>query len=250
MLKEVTLASALFVGLSLAPAFHAQTHPHARASKPTSDACQGPWRQIGFDGFKVGMRVPGGMECLRRSRDVKYTRKTAANEYAVQPWHGEDNTESRLHPAMVLEEVTVLIDRPTSVAKILADFTEAGQLCAAGCRVVGLTPESRPRFVLFPDNPTDEQRAWALRTASYTGRTGNLVPVIYFYWEQKQECPHFDSGSLDWPIVRFEFSTADVSFPGVRRRPTPPSQSAFPNAINLGCREMEPGLTHLGELRP
>ncbi len=145
-----------------------QSHPSERVPKLTPDACPGPWHRTGFEGFNIGMRVPGGMKCLFQSPVVRteYRRKTSANEYAVAPDYADDYTESRLHPAKVLSKVTVLMDRPASVAGILADFAEARQLCSAGCRIVGLQSAIAPRFAVFPKNPTDEQRAWALRVTS------------------------------------------------------------------------------------
>jgi hypothetical protein len=252
MLKNaVSPLFVIFANLSLALASQGQSNPPRSASKPVSDACSGPWHQIGFDGFKVGMRLPGMMKRLPWSRCTrdKYRRKTSANEYEIQPFYSNDDTESRLHPATVLATVNVNIDQPRPVAELFSDLTEIAQLCAGGCRIVGLSPNENPKFALFPKNPTDEQRASALRAARHMlpqDRPDNPLPVIYFYWEQKQYCPHFDDGSLDWPIVRAEFSVADTSFPHQSRRPR---QHTFGTGSYM-CNEREPGFTDLGDLGP
>lgn len=247
MIKEViSPLFALFVALSLVSATQAQSRSSRRVPKPAPDTCPGPWHQIGFDGFKVGMRVPGGMKCLLRPRTARdeYRRRTSANEYAIRPYYENDDTESRLHPSTVLARVSVRVDQPRPVAEVFADLTEIRQVCAGGCRIVGLQPsfnQNSPKFVLFPEVPTDEQRTWAVRAAAHMlprEQPDNPIPVIYFYWEQKQVCTHFDNGSLNWPILRVEFSVADVTFP-----------LQHPIKWDLShCSE--PGLTDLGELRP
>ena len=242
----------LFMILGPIPTCMAQSHASQRGTSAAPAACPGPWGRIGFDGFKVGMRVPGGAKWPLRSRCARrdeYRRKTSANEYEIRPYYQTDDTESRLHPATVLASVNVRIDQPRPVAELFSDMTEIAQLCAGGCRIVGLTPEDHPKFALFPKGATDEQRAWALRVASHMlprDRPDNPRPVIYFYWEQKQYCPHFDDGSLDWPIVFAEFSVADTSFPHQSRAPRP---HTFGTGSHM-CSEREPGLTDLGELRP
>lgn len=236
----------LFIILGLAPACQAQSRPSRRNTNPTPDTCPGPWHRTGFEGFKIGMRVPGGRECLLTSRGARleYRRKTSANEYAIRPHYENDYTESRLHPATTLAGVTLRLDQPKSLTEVLADLAETREACARGCRIIGLQPsfnQSSPKFALFPKNPTDEQRAWALRATSYMLprlRPDNPVLVIYFYWEQKQACTHFDNGSLDWPILRVEFSVADISFPHQH-----PIKWDFSHCY-------EPGLTDLGELQP
>jgi hypothetical protein len=186
------------------------------------------------------MRVPGGINCLLQSRRGarneynEYKRKTPANEYAIRAFYENDYTESRLHPATVLTRVDVRIDRPRPVADLFSDLVEIQELCKDGCRIVGLGRyQDNSKFALFPKNPKDEQRAWALRVTSSLlpgYQPANPVPVIYFYWErQKGEYIYFDNGSLDWPIVRAEFTVADISFPHDSH---------------------EPGFTDLGEFRP
>ena len=197
------------------------------------------------------MRVPGGENCFIKPggplghgyTNTKWSRKTLNNEYAVEPELAKDYTESRLHPATVLRAVEVTTDRPAPVAEIFADFAEARQMCDSGCRIVALEPsfdQGSPRFAVFPKNPTDEQRAWALRVTSHmplSKRPDDPAPVIYFYWEKKQACTHFDNSSLEWPILRFEFSVADTSFP----------QQLISKPESSPCRER--GLTDFGEFR-
>ncbi len=220
-----------------------QSHPLQHGTSAASDTCPGPWHRAGFEGFKIGMRVP---RCTLRSRVEfsardEYRRKTSANEYAIRPSSRNDETESRLNPATVLAHVSVNMDHASAVTELFSDLAEIQDLCADSCRIVGLGRyRSDSRFALFPKNPTDEQRAWALRATSHMSpqdRPDNPVPVIYFYWEQKQLCTHFDNGSLGWPIVRAEFTVADISFP--RERAVKPDRSS-------SCYES--GFTDLGEL--
>src|SRR5438552_3705292 len=77
------------------------------------DQCPGPWRVSTFEGFAVGMRIPGGLDCFYRSiRPNKYIRTTSANAYSINPKYEDDSTESRLHPDYVLSSVDVIVDRP------------------------------------------------------------------------------------------------------------------------------------------
>jgi hypothetical protein len=140
-----------------------------------------------------------------------------------------------------LERVVVQIDQPNPVPSILSDFDEMRQLCNDVCRIVGLQSSidyRRPWFAVFPKNPTDEQRAWALRVTSHmppNDRPENPVPVAYLYLDEQRSCLHFDEGSIDLLVVRMEFSVADTSFPHQK-----PIQSKV-----FDC--FEPGVTELGE---
>jgi hypothetical protein len=246
---------AFFMILGTVPACLAQSHTSAHGTSRGPDTCPGPWHRAGFEGFKIGMRAPGGEECIYRdhlnpSGPQGYRRKTSVNEYAIQPSYQKDYTESRLHPATILASVRVEMDQASPIAELLSDLAEIRQMCAGGCRIVGLGRfRENSRFALFPENPTDEQQVWALRAASYLAphdRPDSPVPVVYFYWEQKQECTRFDSGSLGWPIVRAEFTVADTSFLRERAsKPPNPSESLRPELVCSG-----PEFIDLGELNP
>lgn len=193
------------------------------------------------------MRVPGGLNCLLRfPLPKKYVRTTPANEYAFGPRYEDDTTESRLHPAYVLSSVYVTVDRPKPIDEILPDFPEISHLCSTGCRVIGLQPSDRsnaPRFVVVPEEATEEQKQAARRAASHlfvNDRPRNPIPAAFFYWERQGICIHFDADSLSWPITSMDFSMVDPSFP----------EQHTIDWKWLGCKEKQPGTTDLGRFQP
>jgi hypothetical protein len=191
--------------------------------KPASsiEQCPGPWLDASFAKFEIGMRVPGGTHCLWQSaRPKKYVRKTSTNEYLINPEYENDYTESRLHPATVLTNVSMTVDHPKPVLEILKDIPEIAHLCMKRCRILGLQTSSRneaPRLIVFPEVATEEQKQLAERAASYHGisyRLQNPIPAVFLYWERLETCTHFDDDSLRLAITSLNFSVVDPSFPG------------------------------------
>src|SRR5260370_14839777 len=89
----------LSVAISLTPASQPQSRPPRSVSKPATDPCPRSFHRVGFEGFEVGMRVPGGRSCLIKPGGVlghvykKYSRKTVDKRirltaYASKRLHG------------------------------------------------------------------------------------------------------------------------------------------------------------------
>ncbi len=220
--------------LLCAPGSKAQHEPVS-----STEQCPGPWLHASFANFEIGMRVPGGTRCLlRAARHKKYARKTATNEYSINPWYENDFTESRLHPATVLTSVSMTVDHPKAVLEILKDFPETAQLCFKRCRILGLQASSGgvPQIVVFPEEPSEEQKQLAECAASHHAvrdRPQNPIPAVFLYWERRETCTHFDEGSLKLAITSLKFSVVDPSFP--RQHP-----------VDLAFNCHEPGTTEIG----
>jgi hypothetical protein len=163
--------------------------------------------------------------------DDVYTRRTQANEYQVRMHYMLDSLKSRLHPETRLGGVTFVIDRPASMPAVLADIPEALSLCAAGCRVIGLTSSVSPEIIVYPENPKPEQlELGRLVATGWKGESSgfNWVLAIRLSWEEAAGAyGRSAAGSRDWmahPIEEFRFGAADPDheFEMARR---------FPNSV-------------------
>ncbi|HET7871126.1 MAG TPA: hypothetical protein VFL42_01360 [Terriglobales bacterium] len=64
-----------------------------------------------------------------------YGRKTANNEYEIVIFEKSDDSGSRLHPVIRVEEVRFTLDHDMSPEEALADIAEAKTLCAGRCTI-------------------------------------------------------------------------------------------------------------------
>lgn len=87
-----------------------------------------------------------------------YSRKTPRNEYEITIFEKVDDSTSRLHPTIRVEEVRFTLDRDMKEEELLTDIVEAKQECDGKCaslpeqfpgdREVG-RPGSNTRFSFF-----------------------------------------------------------------------------------------------------
>jgi hypothetical protein len=78
-----------------------------------------------------------------------YNRKTAKNEYEIMAYVRPDNSASRLHPVLRVNEVRFTLDRDMSPEEALDDIAEAKALCAGHCtrgEQLGFTVFTRPEI--------------------------------------------------------------------------------------------------------
>jgi hypothetical protein len=100
-----------------------------------------------------------------------YTRKTQRNEYEITIFEKIDDSTSRLHPTIRVDEVRFTLDRDMKEEELLADIVEAKQECDGKC--VSL-PEQFPgdREVARPGSST--------RFSFFYGKDGRLKFMTMF----------------------------------------------------------------------
>src|SRR5690242_19810654 len=70
-----------------------------------------------------------------RSVEDVYPVRGQASDYEVLVTWKADQSKSRLHPTILLQQARFEIDKHISAARILEDLAEAREICAAGCTV-------------------------------------------------------------------------------------------------------------------
>jgi hypothetical protein len=98
--------------------------------------------------------------------DDVFMRKTATNAYEVRVQYMLDGRESRLHPQQRVTELVVVVDKPGPYREMLADFPEAKDVCASGCKLFGDTMGDEYYILAYPANPTREQLGTGLLVAT------------------------------------------------------------------------------------
>ncbi len=150
-----------------------------------------------------------------RIEDV-YSRETAKNLYEARVAYGLDNRQSRLHPRQRLSEVEFVIDRPAPFREILADLSEAGETCAGGCNVYGVTGIGPSYLLVYPVKPTPQQVEIAkLAATDYTDEShfGGWCIAMKLHFDVKG--PSADARQPDWnndKIAEAEFGPASLDF--------------------------------------
>jgi hypothetical protein len=99
--------------------------------------------------------------------DDVYTRETPKNLYEIRASYHFDTRESRLRPKERLTSLEILVDKPGTYREMLADFPEAKDICASGCKLYGITDFGDRYYVLaYPTSPTAEQLETGLLAAT------------------------------------------------------------------------------------
>jgi hypothetical protein len=96
------------------------------------------------------------------SMDDVYERQTAENRYEIRVKYSSDARESRLNPKKRITSLDVLVDKPGSYRKTLADSAEAREICASGCKLYGITGydiryDRRYYILAYPIHPSAGQ---------------------------------------------------------------------------------------------
>lgn len=145
-----------------------------------------------------------------------YTLRTRSNEYAATAVYRADERDGDVVARLVSVQMDVA--RPGPLEAILGDLPEAYALCPYGCSLVGIADPRDPEVILYPDPPSEDQRAAASGAASWWSparpEVGSWVPGIRLRWSRREGSPReIDAAAIDWlqePIDRIEIEPVNI----------------------------------------
>ena len=86
-----------------------------------------------------------------------YMRETKSNLYEIQLAYVPDTSKSRLKPTERLRGLTILVDKPATATRLLADLPEAASICRTGCDLYSVPGPAEKYVLAYPSKPTPEQ---------------------------------------------------------------------------------------------
>lgn len=88
----------------------------------------------------------------------EHFRKTPTNEYKIGITYELDESASRLHPTLRVDNVRIDVDRPKAARLVLSDLREVVSICQHGCRIN--SGDLSNGLVLTADDVVDRIDLW------------------------------------------------------------------------------------------